>query len=122
MNPEIVTFRAQTLAEAIKLVRDELGPDAAVLATREVGSPLGRLLGVRSIEVTASSDVEVPSRLPAARHTASRMSQSISGAELQDFRRRIRDNLRLAGRFEDSLVERLAYEGKNGQQPGASKG
>ena len=51
---------------ALALVRRELGPDAAVLHTREVRSRwLGLLPGPRQIEVTASRGVNVPSRLPA---------------------------------------------------------
>ncbi len=54
------------MQEALQLVRRELGPDAAVLQTRDVRSGgLFRLLpGMRRIEVTASVEVNVPSRLP----------------------------------------------------------
>jgi len=53
--------------DALALVRRELGPDAAVLHTREVrnGGLLGWLSSSRQIEVTASAGVNVPSRLPA---------------------------------------------------------
>ena len=60
---------------ALALVRRELGPDAAVLHTREVrGRWLGLLPGGRQIEVTASRGINVPSRLPAPpqRRTAAR--------------------------------------------------
>jgi flagellar biosynthesis protein FlhF len=62
---EVKTYRAATMHEALTLVRRELGPDAAVLHTREVraGRLFGLLPGVRQIEVTASADVNVPSRL-----------------------------------------------------------
>jgi flagellar biosynthesis protein FlhF len=52
--------------EALALVRAELGPDAAVLHTREVASSRlwGLLRGARQIEVTASAGVNVPSRMP----------------------------------------------------------
>ncbi|MBN2580284.1 MAG: flagellar biosynthesis protein FlhF [Pirellulales bacterium] len=67
---ELRTFRASTMHEALALVRRELGPDAAVLHTREVRS--GRLLGILPgrlhIEVTASRGVHVPSRLPPPDH------------------------------------------------------
>ena len=53
---------------ALALVRRELGPDAAVLHTREVrGRWLGLLPVGRQIEVTASRGINVPSRLPAPR-------------------------------------------------------
>jgi flagellar biosynthesis protein FlhF len=63
---DIRTYRAATMQEALALVRLELGPSAAVLHTRQVrGSRLLRWIGVaRQIEVTASSQVKVPSRLP----------------------------------------------------------
>ena len=64
---ELRTFRAATMSEALAMVRRELGPDAAVLHTRDV--PANRLLGwlsrSRLIEVTASCEVNVPSRLAA---------------------------------------------------------
>lgn len=63
---EIKTYRAGTMQEALRMVRNDLGPGAAVLHTRE--APLSRLLGwlpgVRRIEVTASTDVVVPQRFP----------------------------------------------------------
>jgi flagellar biosynthesis protein FlhF len=54
------------MQEALALVRQELGPDAAVLHTREVEQRrlFGLLSGGRQIEVTASAGVNVPSRLP----------------------------------------------------------
>lgn len=52
--------------EALAMVRHDLGPDAAVLHTREVQSRrfFGWFNGPRQIEVTASRGVNVPSRLP----------------------------------------------------------
>jgi flagellar biosynthesis protein FlhF len=66
---EVKTYRAPTMCEALKMVRRELGPDAAVLHTREVQDRrlFGWLRGPRHIEVTASRDVNVPSRLPSRR-------------------------------------------------------
>ena len=64
---QVKTYRAKTMQQALNLVRRELGPDAAVLHTREVRSRwlLNLLPGPTQIEVTASADVTVPSRLPA---------------------------------------------------------
>ena len=63
---EIKTYRARSMHEALTLVRRELGPEAAVLHTREVRSSrlFGLIQGPRQIEVTASVSVNVPSRLP----------------------------------------------------------
>lgn len=66
---EIRTYRAPSMQEALAMVQRELGPDAAVLHTRQVRA--GRLwewlTGTRWIEVTASAEVRVPSRLPKQR-------------------------------------------------------
>lgn len=66
---EIKTYRAASLQEALAMVRQDLGPSAAVLQTREIRG--GRLLrwipGLRQVEVTASTGVNVPSRLPPRR-------------------------------------------------------
>lgn len=64
---DLMTFRAANMQEALAMVRRELGPQAAVLHTREVRpSGLRRLMpGARQIEVTASNSVNVPSRMPA---------------------------------------------------------
>ena len=61
------TYRAANMQEALAMVRDDLGPQAAILHTREVGGRgwLRWLPGGRKIEVTASAEVNVPSRLPA---------------------------------------------------------
>lgn len=61
---ELQTFRANSMPEALQQVREALGPDAAVLHTREVrGSLLHWLTGTRQIEVTASATVHVPTRI-----------------------------------------------------------
>ena len=63
---ELKTYRAPTMHEALALVRQDLGADAAVLHTREIQKRrfFGWLSGPREIEVTASRGVNVPSRLP----------------------------------------------------------
>jgi flagellar biosynthesis protein FlhF len=63
---DIKTFRAKSMQDALALVRRELGPDAAVLHTRELNAGLvRRLMFGRQYEVAASAMVNVPSRLPA---------------------------------------------------------
>jgi len=103
----LYTFKARSIAEALRLVREELGPDASVLHTREVGSPLLRLIGGRLIEVTASAELAAPSRLP---EVSVDMPPRLPAAELQDYRRKVRQNLLAAQKTELSLVERLAHE------------
>jgi len=67
---DVKTYRAATMHEALAMVRRELGPDAAVLHTREIRTNrlFGLLAGPRMIEVTASAEVNVPSRLPARQY------------------------------------------------------
>jgi flagellar biosynthesis protein FlhF len=101
----IHTYRARNLSDALRLVRAELGPEASVLHTREVGSAWSWWLGGTQIEVTASAEVCVPSRLPSFAH------QGVSPAELLDFRRRFRDALALQASDEASLVEQLSRAG-----------
>lgn len=61
---DVKTYRARSVQEALALVRQDLGPNAAVLHTREVRRGLRRWFGGRSeIEVVASAQVNVPSRL-----------------------------------------------------------
>jgi flagellar biosynthesis protein FlhF len=62
---DIRTYRAPTVQEALAMVRRDLGPGASVLHTREVrgGGLLRWLSGQRLIEVVASTQVAVPSKL-----------------------------------------------------------
>jgi flagellar biosynthesis protein FlhF len=62
------TYRARSMQEALEMVRDDLGPDAAVLHSRQVSGGLLSWFGGRRIEVTASAMVNVPSRLPSAQN------------------------------------------------------
>jgi flagellar biosynthesis protein FlhF len=96
------TFKARSLADALRLVRDELGPDASVLHTRDVSSPLMRWLGGRLIEVTASVELAAPSRLD------ERPEMRVPPADEEDFCRKIRQDLAMAATTEPSLVEQLA--------------
>src|SRR5262245_5205532 len=106
---QLHTYQAKSLAEALRLIRRELGPDASVLHTREVGSPLSRWLGGRMIEVTASVDVAAPSRLSTDDdHSAQRLA-GVPRAEVHDFRSKMRADL-LAAEAEPSLVEQLAAQ------------
>jgi len=64
-NTLIQTFRASSMQEALQAVRRTLGPDAAVLQAREVRSRwFPWWSSPRQIEVTASSEIAVPSRFP----------------------------------------------------------
>lgn len=52
------------MQQALRLVRDELGPEATVLHTREINANLlGRVLGSRQFEIAASNEVQVPAQV-----------------------------------------------------------
>jgi flagellar biosynthesis protein FlhF len=61
-------YRRPTLKDALRAVREELGPDALVLSTREVTAPGVRgMIGRREIEVTAAAERQ---EMPDSRHVA----------------------------------------------------
>ena len=105
----LYTYRARSLAEALRQVRAELGPDASVLHTRVIGSPLLSLIGAQTLEVTASDEINVPSRLPQSDPPRPRIN--IPAAELGDYRRQIRQNLSAVSATESSVVEQLSQVG-----------
>jgi len=65
---DIRTFRASTLQEALEQVRETLGPDAAVLHTREVKRSRLGIFSSNLVEVEASIDMPAVNRL--AKHAA----------------------------------------------------
>ncbi len=79
---DVRTYRASTMHEALRLVQRDLGPDAAVLHTREVRTRrlFGWLSGPREIEVMASAGVNVPSRLPSRLTSAEHVPQRAASA------------------------------------------
>jgi len=85
---ELKTYRAPTMYEALAMVRHDLGPDAAVLHTREVQSRrfFGWFTGPREIEVTASCGVNVPSRLPGRGEEGETQAEFMPSAPPSDFR------------------------------------
>lgn len=109
------TFTARSMQEALRLVRNELGADASVLHTREIASPLGRWLGGRMIEVTASAELDAPSRLNAVEDLAI-LEARIPAAELQNYRQSILHDLLVHSQNEPSLVEQLAGESQRSRQ------
>jgi flagellar biosynthesis protein FlhF len=116
---DVRTYRAKTMQEALALVRQDLGPAAAVLHTREVRGNrlLGWLYDSRCIEVTASTGVVVPSRLPPRQETqepsaafASQRRAPIDGAAQQ------RDDLRGQLSELQTMVEDLCRRSQRSSQ------
>jgi len=107
----------------MQLVRAELGDDAAVLHTREVSSGLLRWFGKTEIEVTASREVDVPSRLPVSSRFTHDVHETIpepeyphdpqahaAPAEATDYRLRFRELLHQDNDGEFSVVDHLCRE------------
>ncbi len=128
---DLRTYRARSLPEALRLVRADLGDDAAVLHTREVGSGLLRWFGRTEIEVTASNEVEVPSRLPLHSRFSLQAHEAIpepavsyqptahaAPAELTDYRLRFRELLHQDNEDEYSVVDSLCREHDAREQAG----
>jgi len=71
----IQTFRADNMHEALQQVRRQLGPDAAVLRTREVRGGLMRwLLGRPQVEIFATGEMATAGRAEGARTVQSAKS------------------------------------------------
>jgi flagellar biosynthesis protein FlhF len=120
---DVRTYRAKSMQEALDMVRSDLGPKAAVLQTRDVRTGgLFRLMpGMRRVEVTASTSVNVPSRMPRRTRIGLDLSQAAgldlstppefapatAAPEAQEARSAFRDELK--GRLTDlhSMVEDL---------------
>ena len=109
---EVKTYRAGSLQEALQQVRRDLGPQAAVLHTREVGGGMLRWMSRRQVEVTASATVNVPSRLPVKPPALVPPSTTKPWptADYDDFRTKYRADLKDVASESDSLVEPLSFE------------
>ncbi len=59
---EAKTYRVKSIADALELIRTELGPDASVLHTRKINGGLLDWFRGPMLEVVASNDIDVPSR------------------------------------------------------------
>ncbi|MGI8978385.1 MAG: hypothetical protein ACR2FY_04080 [Pirellulaceae bacterium] len=89
---DLRTYRARSLQEALRLVREDLGPDASVLHTRDVAGGISRWLGgVKQIEVTASVEVQVPSRLESLARSIT--TDETHTADAHDYRSKFREDL-----------------------------
>jgi flagellar biosynthesis GTPase FlhF len=95
---DLRTYHAWTLQEALRLVRQDLGPEAAVLYTRRTAVGVWGWFGMRKFEVVAALGAEVPSRFPPLGSSESPRAAvdhaAIQPAELEDYRARLRLRLK----------------------------
>ncbi|PHR95691.1 MAG: flagellar biosynthesis protein FlhF [Blastopirellula sp.] len=79
---DIRTFRAKSMQEAIELVRKNLGPDAAVLHSRQVPRPgITGWFGATELEIAASNEAKLKNRLPSLEEE---ILEDIDPTEVQD--------------------------------------
>jgi flagellar biosynthesis protein FlhF len=89
---DLRTYRASSLQEALRLVREDLGPDASVLHTRDVSAGLARWWGrTKQIEVTASAEIQVPSRVQKLSRMAAK--ETVPSADAHNYRSQFRADI-----------------------------
>jgi flagellar biosynthesis protein FlhF len=107
---ELRTYRAATMQDALAMIRQELGPDAAILHARQVRmGPLRWLPGRRGFEVIASPDVNVPTRLARRAESPPPASESArnESSDRSTARAAVDDELRTQISQLQAMVERL---------------
>ena len=122
---DVKTYRAKNMQAALQLVAAELGPDASVLHTRVVHEGIFSWFGGgRRIEVTASSTVNVPSRIEqeepeveyAPAPAIASTTAAIPGADELSFQDRFRAYAQSEPGDINSLVEDLCHQGGKSPQ------
>ena len=110
-------YRRPTLKDALRAVREELGPDALVLSTREVTATGVRgMIGRREIEITAAAERQ---EVPDSRHVA---SEPVAAAPRRSRSERAIDQIaaRLeAGGLSAGLAREIAASHPVGRRRGA---
>jgi len=120
-------YRSETVKDALRAVRAELGPEALVLSTRTVAAPGVRgLFGVQEVEITAaaerhpaSDDRQLPPAGP-ARGAAPRKPRGLRPVSARAERAvsEIAARLRASG-LDDRLAERIAAQHPVNRRRGA---
>ena len=130
VHMNVKTYRAKSMQAALDLVRQELGPDATVLHTRQI--PTGMLpwlTGSKAVEVVASVTVQVPRRMSGqgnlvvekerhVPHVENATGSGVPAAETHDFRAQYRNDVKRQLENLQSLVEQLC---KRDDRPQRSK-
>ncbi len=80
---EVKTYRVRSVAEALPLIARELGPDAAVLHTRQLPKRWHQWLGGPQWEVVAGLDPAVPDRFSASWRAPDPLSSLAPGSTLE---------------------------------------
>ncbi len=78
-------YRANSMPEAMALVRADLGPDAVILHSEKAAGKLGRWLGQYALEVTAAADADLrdfPRPTPAARDAIHGLQRELAAVKV----------------------------------------
>jgi flagellar biosynthesis protein FlhF len=81
----IKKYRAKNMPEAMAMVRADLGPDAIILHSSTIKSPLGGVLGNPTLEVTAAADADLrdfPRQTPAAAQSIQEMQRELAAIKM----------------------------------------
>ncbi len=91
---KVKRFEAPTIQEAIKQVKETLGPDAVILSVKEIKKGKGLLgLFTKGVEVTAAIDTPLPSETPILK-------------ENREFSKNTSDRMNSPNKLEGDLVDR----------------
>lgn len=97
------TFRAGSMPEALRLVKQNLGPDAVILGSRALGADgLGRLVGAARFEITA-----MPARAAAPRERTAAPAAASRARAIQVFHERLMSN-QVAAHIAERLLRSAA--------------
>ena len=122
---EIKTFRAKTMQAALNLVREELGPEATVLHTRELNTGIvSRMLKGQAFEIAASAELAVSSQASAAMEVSPEPEPVLTttAPELEfDYSTRFREHLHHQSNEELNELHELAEQLRERSNPTPSQ-
>ena len=110
---QVKTYRAPSIQDALRMVRADLGPDAAVLQTREIKRGWLTWFGKGAqIEVSAACGLDIPSQLTQTPVVSSDANQRslMPSVDGQDFRTAFRESLKGQASSLQTVVEQLSRD------------
>ena len=120
---KVKTFHALTMQDALRAIKEELGPDAIILSAKEVreGGRIVRAFNRPVLEVMAASDQDVPRSLQAVENVpqgAPPGRESNAGSEsVETFQQTLHGMLKPNGKTTTAPVGRSASSSKPSRMP-----
>ncbi len=78
---QVKVFESHDMASGLKMIKDELGPDALILSTKTVRSSKFGLLGKSTMEITAAIDTQWAEPLPPANTFKNTIDDTVTDRE-----------------------------------------